>query len=677
MLLQTLAVYLLKTIIISALLLLYYWLALRNKKLHYYNRFYLLASVLLSITLPFINLPLFTVSSNSDRAIKVFDVIYAGGEESAIATSSGAAINWQQVLLMITFAVTGVLLLMLAARIVTIYKTKQKYPVTNMQEFDFVNTDLRQAPFSFLKNVFWRNDISLEENTGRLILQHELTHIKEKHTLDRIFLQIVAAVLWANPLYRLYQKELYLVHEFIADDKSVTDSDAAAFAEMLLHAHYGKFNFDPAQPFFYSPIKRRLLMLTTSKEPGFSYLRRIMVLPLLACTVLLFAFRLHKDNDETPVIKVDNKENFKVVIDAGHGGEDNGALAADGTKEKDINLTVAKKIQTLAAAYGIEVIMTRTADVYMTPKQKADFANSQHAGAFISIHANAATKEQPARSGVEVIVAKNNDNRQLDKSKILGSALLQQLAGNFTAPQTLLQRPVGIWVLQATNVPAALIECGYLTDKKDLGILKDDAQVETLARKILEGIAAYANNEEQHISPADVQMQTSAAVADTNKPKVEKVTIVNVPANVVYIVDGKKSTKETVDKLTEIKSVNVLKGATWENSKYYVKGKSGAVVVTTRADDENSSVFINTPGKDAPVYIIDGKIVESAELQVAIERNDILSLNVLKGEAAIKKYGDKGKNGAIEVTSKNKDDKDGEGKATFFAPPVITKDSAQ
>jgi len=54
-------------------------------------------------------------------------------------------------------------------------------------------------------------------------------------------------------------------------------------------------------------------------------------------------------------------------------------------------------------------------------------------------------------------------------------------------------------------------------------------------------------------------------------------------------------------------------------------------VVTTRANDENSSVFINTPGKDAPVYIIDGKIVESAELQVAIERNDFLSLNVLKG----------------------------------------------
>jgi len=51
--------------------------------------------------------------------------------------------------------------------------------VTKTEEFDFINTDLQQAPFSFLKNIFWRNDISLDEPTGKQILQHEITHIKQ------------------------------------------------------------------------------------------------------------------------------------------------------------------------------------------------------------------------------------------------------------------------------------------------------------------------------------------------------------------------------------------------------------------------------------------------------------------------------------------------------------------
>lgn len=672
--LQILTIYLLKTIVVSALLLGYYWFALRNKRLHVYNRFYLLAAVLLSIVLPLLNINLFTVASTNDSAIRMFDVMYEQGGETELNISAGDVINWQQIVLLIALSITGLLLLILAARIVSIYKTKRKYPVTSMQEFDFVNTDLQQAPFSFLKNVFWRNDIPLEENTGKLILQHELAHIKERHTLDKLFMQVVVAVLWANPLYRLYQKELYLVHEFIADEKSVTDNNTEAFAEMLLHAHYGKFKFDPAQPFFYSPIKRRLLMLTTSKEPRFSYVRRLMVLPLIACTVLLFAFRLQKEHSETTMITADPKANFKVVIDAGHGGEDGGAVAADGTKEKDIALTVAKKIQSLATDYGVDVIMTRTTDVYMSPKEKAEFANRQNANAFVSIHANAASAKELHKSGVEVIVSKYNDNQQLDKSKILGSALLQQLGKNFSTQQTLLQRPVGIWVLQATNVPAALIECGYMTDKKDFEILNNEAQIEKLARNILEGIAAYANNEANHIAPVDVKMIDNAITADTNKPVIEKTTI-NVPANVVYIVDGEKSSKAAVDKLTDIKSVNVLKGEAWEKSSYYVVGKSGAVIVTTKDAGEKASILINTPDKDAPVYVIDGNIVASSELRVSAKPEDILSINVLKGESAIKKYGQKGKNGVIEITTKSKDKDDEEG-ATFFAPPVITKDSA-
>jgi len=661
--LQAIAIYLLKTIIVSALLVLYYWFALRNKRFHYYNRFYLLTAVVLSIVLPLLSFSLFTFNSNSEKAISMFNIIYADGEPEIIFATKSALFDWQQFALLIGVAITAVLLLLLTFRIITIYRIRKKYPVTKMQEFDFVNTDLQQAPFSFLKNIFWRNDIPLEETTGRLILQHELAHIKQKHTWDKLFMQIVIAVLWANPLYRLIQKELYLIHEFIADDKSVTDKDTAAFAEMLLHAHYGKFDFYPAQPFFCSPIKRRLIMLTTSKEPRFSYLRRVMALPLLACVVLLFAFRLQKENASENITPLKPGTTFKLVVDAGHGGQDAGTVASDGTKEKDVALLIAKKIKSLSSEYGVDVIMTRTDDVFMTPREKADFSNNQKADAFVSIHVNAAVNAQLMKSGMEVVISKNNDNQQLDKSKILGSALIQNLNKNFTTTQTLLQHKVGIWVLQATTVPAALIECGYLTNSKDLNLLKNNAQIELMAKKILEGVVAYANNNNTPVSPYEIKMQDDNAMADTSKPGDTKQSIkfinknLTAPVNsndVVFVVNGEIKSESDAEQLDpdNISIIEVLKNDDFAKSIYNVKGKQAVIIITTKDYKPKTVTLAKSSAENTTLYIVDGTSM-SAEEAKKIDPNDILSVNVLKGEQAAKAYGDYGKNGVVEITTKN------------------------
>src|SRR5689334_23029714 len=244
--LQTFAIYLLKVIISSALLFAYYSISLRNKRFHYYNRFYLLMAVALSIVLPMLNLQLFIFKSNSNNAIHLLNVIYASDENNVVVNAT-PRFDWQQLLAIGLFAVTIYLLISLCARIFKIYRFKKIYPVNQTKEFDFINTDLSQAPFSFLKNIFWRNDISIEETTGQQILQHELTHIKQNHTLDKLFMQIVLCFFWMNPFYWLIRSELYFIHEFIADEKAVSNKDASAFAAMLLQAQFGKTIFFPAQ----------------------------------------------------------------------------------------------------------------------------------------------------------------------------------------------------------------------------------------------------------------------------------------------------------------------------------------------------------------------------------------------------------------------------------------------
>ena len=79
--------------------------------------------------------------------------------------------------------------------------------------------------------------------------------MKQKHSLDKLLMQFILCFYWMNPCFWLMRKELYLIHEFIADEHAVTDSNAAAFANMLLTTSFGKFNFLPAQSFFYSSIK--------------------------------------------------------------------------------------------------------------------------------------------------------------------------------------------------------------------------------------------------------------------------------------------------------------------------------------------------------------------------------------------------------------------------------------
>ncbi len=529
-------------------------------------------SFILSAILPVLKLQWFTFGDDSNKTIHLLKIISGNGEPDVIVNGS-AALNWQQIILYGLVLTCFSLLVFFIFRIVRILHLKKKFPVQSSLEFDFINTDVSAAPFSFLKNIFWRNDISLQEETGKQILQHEITHIKQKHSWDKIFVQMMMCFYWANPFYHFMKRELYLIHEFIADEKAIEQSDANAFAKMLLTAQFGKFNFLPAQPFFYSSIKRRLSMLTQSKNPKFNYLRRILVLPLIACVVCLFAFTVKNETAKSSAKKVIAAKPFVLVVDAGHGGKDNGAVD-NGLTEKNVALKIAKEIKDLSSQYGIDVVLTRDDDVFMSPREKSDFANAQNADAFISVHVNTNDATHPNQSGFEVYVPKKN-TRFLDKNKALGSAILQNLGTDFKAQQALGQRNVGVWILDNSNIPSALIECGYITNTEDANNLKDDAKIELMAKNILQGVAMYANDKVDKSSLYQIKNENADTTSST--------TIKRDTAQPIYVLNGKIVPKSVVDKTapSSIESVNVLKGNN-ATDKYGDKGKNGVIEITLK-----------------------------------------------------------------------------------------------
>ena len=277
--------YLLKSMILSGIFFGYYSLFLKNTIYHAYNRFYLLAAMALSLVIPFLNLSMFTVAEEEVPAAQV--LIYL--MQSSSAPVQAPSIAWE---ILVMGLISVLFVGYLACSISRIYLLKRKNPVTKMGEFYFIETELEEAPFSFFNNLFWKKSISIEDEGGRKILQHELSHIRQNHSIDRLFSQTICAIFWMNPFNWIIQKELQNIHEFIADRDAVGTGEVDAFAKMLLQNYYGNHFLNPSHSFYYSSIKRRIIMLTTSKIPKYAYLRKVAVLPMLAFILALFSIQL-------------------------------------------------------------------------------------------------------------------------------------------------------------------------------------------------------------------------------------------------------------------------------------------------------------------------------------------------------------------------------------------------
>ena len=164
----------------------------------------------------------------------------------------------------------------------------------------------------------------------------------------------------------------------------------------------------------------------------------------------------------------------KVVVDAGHGGSDPGAVY-EGRQEKDDNLALALAVGSILAENGVDVVYTRTDDSYETPFQKAQKGNQAGADLFISIHRNS-SPENDQYSGVETLVYDESGIK-----KALAENINRELAQAGFQNLGIRERP-GLVVLRRTKMPAALIEVGFINTRADNELL--DQNIDGVARAI-------------------------------------------------------------------------------------------------------------------------------------------------------------------------------------------------
>ena len=236
---------------------------------------------------------------------------------------------------------------------------------------------------------------------------------------------------------------------------------------------------------------------------------------------------LFKESSPQQRASVTTSKIKKVVIDAGHGGNDPGAIGRTGLREDDINLDIGKRLSILLRTGGIEVVMTRTTDRFVPLSTRADIANNSRADLFISIHSNA--NRVRSMNGFEVyyIAQRVNDSKRalstaqevalnLDSSCFASRSLdlkatlwdmiyTSHRAESMELSQSLCKtmgsnldvRIIGIkgaafQVLRDVRMPAVLIEVGFLSNSNEERMLKNNFYRQKIAEAIAEGLLDYS-----------------------------------------------------------------------------------------------------------------------------------------------------------------------------------------
>ena len=605
-------IYILKMILVSGVLLGYYWFSLRNTRFHHYNRFYLVSVVVLSLFLPLLDLNLFVVSAPETPQVQ--QVIAFINQPSQVVEES---ISWDRVLFIALLLVSVLLLLIFLHGIYNVFKLKSKSKITITEHFDFVETSLNEAPFSFFRNLFWRNDLSLTDETGQRILKHELTHIQQLHSIDKVFVSVATYIFWMNPVFWLIRRELEVVHEFIADEKAIAEEDASMLASMLLKAHYPSSILSVGQSFFYSSIKRRIIMLTSSKKVSYSYARRILVLPVAIAIVALLSFTIKdqfNQNDQTQLAKESIVQNQLDSIPAKYRDPKTGKIKGSFQIDIDGDIAIFKDVKSKKKLFEVplnELGGNKPADriEMVFAEEIASGFPMDNSSKFIFIADSSAPGKQIKEEKKFIVIT--------DGNATLDTVLLMK--EGFPIP------PIPPVPAIAPAAPVIIIN-GKEVSPADL-----------------------KNMDPSSIKTIDIRKEQQGAKSSTTK-------IVRVDASGAKVEPGKQVFTITIDSTNHKGGQVFIKNTDDQVAEKMENDPKALTFTATDKDGKKTYTFVqkSTVKTELPkdvLYIMDGKEISEKDMK-DLSPNLIQSINVLKGESAKALYGEKGKNGVIEIKTK-------------------------
>ncbi len=346
-------IYLAKFILCSGLLYLAYVLLFERERMNQFKRFYLLFSLGLSFIIPLI-----TFESNAEimpvQAIYNIEPetsIIVPDQTQTISTESQEqpSINITQLLFGVYIGITGLLLARFLKNIISLGIKVKKGKKASWQGATLVLNSKESAAYSFMNYIFLSQADYENQNIHDGILQHELAHVKQKHSIDVILIELLQIFLWFNPLLYFYRRAMQINHEYLADE-SVIDryQDVNTYQMVLINYISTQSGLSLTSQFNYLTIKKRLTMMSKTNSFRTALGKQLLLLPILALALFLFSTQTIAQEVVKKTPKADQKQ--------------------DGGKEARNQITV-QEVQKPSNGKKSEILMNRSKLAYPPTKE--------------------------------------------------------------------------------------------------------------------------------------------------------------------------------------------------------------------------------------------------------------------------------------------------------------------
>ncbi len=306
-------VYMIKSIVCAALLLLAYHLFLEKERIHTFKRFYLLFTTVLVFMIPAISF-----KNSLGTELKQDTLPLVSRALDSVVTPIQTQIKsegFKELPFLIAYiVVTFLLLFRYIKNVWTVYTRIKETPQTQIENATLIFVNTRTTPHTFLNYIF----ISEPDAKNKQILAHELTHSRQRHSLDILFIELVHCVFWFNPVLFFVKKAIRLNHEFLADETVIEESgNISGYQQLLLDRITGPKTPSVVSAFNYSLTKKRFTMMTRLKNKHRS------IISIAAATItslaiftlsINMAYSQAPTGDEYTIFKDGKWQNMKLTV---------------------------------------------------------------------------------------------------------------------------------------------------------------------------------------------------------------------------------------------------------------------------------------------------------------------------------------------------------------------------
>lgn len=629
------------------------------------NRWFLLIGLLIAVIIPFVVIPIYI-----EYAPVVQNFIVTN---DTIISQDKAQTSFNVMNIIYTVYGIGVLffLVKLGIEFSSLLSLLKKNKPFKKGSYTFIETNNNVLPFSFFKHIVY-NKQQFDESELDHIINHEKVHANQFHSIDIILIQIASTVFWFNPFIWLYKKEIQQNLEFIADKRAQTISNCEkSYQTLLLKASLPNYQFVLANNFYNTLIKKRIVMLHKSKSSKLNVWKYALVLPILAIFLM---------NANTKEIYIEKSAHIDASI-----------ANADPSVEKEINNILNSTEKKELVSGSLTDLKTTNINNEQSNKSfsksdqdpKAPKASDDHEVVVINKDITdselESIKKQMDNKGITVKFkgVKRNSKNEITAIKIDVSS--KKSNANY---HTVSDDPIKPISINVENDKISIGNSDYIhLGDHAFGFFSKDGNHNVHTSGKADNVFVFSGDDDDEnivIRNAD-KIYTSPKSTGKAHFISEDGNVTAIGAKHIVIKEnsnGKDDTihvkktnignlvwvgKEQDGKLFKIKE-NIVLSDVGDTDTIIVKKLNKGNAVWVDKEDENNiitlgtnknRIFFTSDEEEEPLFILNGKEITKKEMN-DLKPDSIEKVEVLKGDGATEKYGDKGKNGVVLITTKDK-----------------------